>query len=103
MSRPRGRRTRQVATYLADVELVAWDTLRALDQGLSWHPTSRAEWIVEQVVTGLHWFVDNGSPTQAAKAQSVLATLAGEPIGLARRSERSHGRLARPGKAASRP
>jgi hypothetical protein len=103
MSRPRGRRTRQVATYLAEVELAAWDVVRSLEQGLGWYPPSRAAWIVEQVVNELHWFVDNGSPAEAARAQSTLDTLAGEPIGWVRQSQRSHGRLSRPRKPAHRP
>ena len=93
MSRPRGRRTHQVAVYLAEVELAAWDRLRSLEQGLAEYPPSRATWVMEQVLNQLHSLLERGTATEAATAQSILDTLAGEPIDWPYRSERSHGRL----------
>jgi len=97
MSKPRGRRTQQVAVYLSPAEAAAWDELRNIQRGAGWagyYPAGRGAWIAERVTQELTQLADGHRSDFAQRAQRALAALDEEQRRLGPPDwERAHGRL----------
>lgn len=96
MSKPRGRRTQQVAVYLSPVEAAAWDELRAIQRGAGYvgsYPPGRGAWIAERIHAGLIEVINAGDGYYAPRAERALNALYDEEHRLGPPDfERAHGR-----------
>ncbi len=96
MSKPRGRRTQQVAVYLSPAEAAAWDELRDIQRGAGWagwYAPGRGAWIAERVHDGLIQVANAGDGYYGPRAERALNALYEEERRLGPPDwERAHGR-----------
>ena len=101
MSKPRGRRTQQVAVYLSPAEAAAWDQLRDIQRGAGYvgsYPPGRGAWIAERVQDELIKLSHSAEAFHAARADRALDALVQEEHRLGQPDwERAHGRIRRLG------